>query len=313
MHSWNIEKLYETMVQGHKVPLPTRLKVINEQSDSPSEGLIEDRTRKALDLGEDEKIPTCNTPLKLGDDFNLDGEDERIWRRLYSILPLRKGSDSPSAGAGKGEIATYWAFKYNVNKHNVIDSRKGENPDLTINGVGCEIKSYTTNDIALGKWYGDTENVNLLNKLFGLLALFSELDADNTIKTNTGNFKARDVVTAFNIMSTFEETESLKNINLFKPLYAHINSIYSKLDLPKNTSAEAGAAKLIRRVLYNKLYKKPRMEKERGYILNVSERGVGKFYLINDDTVKKIDDERILDGVSVKQAELTLNFKTLFG
>ena len=35
-----------------------------------------ERIRKALDLKKDEKIPTCNTPLSLGDDFNLGGEDE---------------------------------------------------------------------------------------------------------------------------------------------------------------------------------------------------------------------------------------------
>lgn len=316
MHSWNIEKLYETMVKGHKVPLPTRLKVINEQSDSPPEGSFEARIRTALNLKQDEKIPTCNTPLRLNGNFELSGEDKNNWVKLFSIVPFKKDSQIPSGGAGKGEIAIYWAFKYNVNNHTAIYSGGGENPDLTIDNVGCEIKSYDNDAIALGKWFGDTINVNLLNKLFGLLALFSELDEHKPIKTNTGNFKARDVVTAFNIMSTFfKETESLKNIPLFKPLYARIESVYSKkeLDLPKNTSAEAGAAKLIRRVLYNKLLKKPRMSNEKGYILNVSANGVGKFYLIDDDTVKKIDDEKILEGVSVKQAELTLNLKILFG
>jgi len=313
MHCWNIEKLYETMVQGHKVPLPTRLRVINEQSDSLTEGLIEDRIRKALDLEKDEKIPTCNTTLSLGDDFNLVGEDEKIWVQLYSTLPLKKDSEIPTAGAGKGEVATYWAFKYNVNKHNVIASGKGEDPDLTINGIGCEIKSYTTADITLGKWRSDYENVNLLNKLFGLLALFSEFDDKYLSTKNTGDFKAQDIVSAFHIMATFEENEALRDMDMFKPLYARIDSVYSKLDLPKNTSAKAGATKLIRKVLSNKLYKKPRMSKEKGYVLNVSEKGVGKFYLINNDTVNNIDDERILNGVKVKSSELVINFQELFG
>jgi hypothetical protein len=72
-------------------------KTINEaQSD------YDQRIRKTLGLKEGEKIPTCKTPLTLGTDFNLEGEDEENWSKLYPILPLKKGSDIPTAGAGKG-------------------------------------------------------------------------------------------------------------------------------------------------------------------------------------------------------------------
>ena len=54
------------------------------------------RIYKALGLKEGDKIPTCNTPLKLGEDFNLGGEDEEIWKKLYPILPLKKDSDFPT-------------------------------------------------------------------------------------------------------------------------------------------------------------------------------------------------------------------------
>ena len=146
-------------------------KNINEaQSD------YDQRIRKALGLQENESIPTCKTSLTLGTDFNLEGEDEGIWSKLYPILPLKKDSDVPTAGAGKGEIATYWAFEYNAKPHTVTDSRKGEDPDLTIDGYGCEIKSYDTSNITLGKFANDKENVALLNKVFGILTLFSEFD-----------------------------------------------------------------------------------------------------------------------------------------
>jgi hypothetical protein len=48
------------------------------------------RIRKALNLKEGEKIPTCNTPLSLGDDFNLGGEDEKLWVKIILNSPTKK-------------------------------------------------------------------------------------------------------------------------------------------------------------------------------------------------------------------------------
>ena len=271
------------------------------------------RIRKALDLKKDEKIPTCNTPLSLGDDFNLGGEDEEIWKRLYSILPLKKDSEIPTAGAGKGEIATYWAFEYNINRHNVTDSRNGEDPDLTIDGIGCEIKSYDTSNITLGKFARDKENVKLLNKVISLLTLFSKFDAESEITVNAGNFKARDIIPAFDIMAMFEKNKQLRDIDAFEPLYDSIDALYSRLELAPTASPQEGAAKLLKQILKTKLLKKPRMGKDIGYVLNVSENGQGKFYLMNDAVVDALDAERILNGVYVSSSELGMNFKNLFG
>jgi hypothetical protein len=270
------------------------------------------RIRKALGLKEDENIPTCKTPLTLGTPFNLEGEDEINWSKLYPILPLKKGSDVPTAGAGKGEVATYWAFEYNVKSHTVTDSRKGEDPDLTIDGYGCEIKSYDTSNITLGKFANDKENVALLNKIFGILTLFSEFNEESQITVNPGNFKAKDIVPAFSIMASFEKNKALRDVDMFKPLYSRIDSLYDKLELSSEATDKEGAAKLLKRILSNKLSKKPRMGKEVGYILNVNEKGQGKFYTINNDTVDNIDDERILDGVYVSSSELGMNFPKLF-
>ena len=272
----------------------------------------DNRIRKALGLQENEKIPTCQTPLSLGTDFSLGGKDKEIWSTLYPILPLKKDSEIPTAGAGKGEIATYWAFEYNVKKHTVVDSRKGEDPDLTIDGFGCEIKSYDTSNITLGKFANDKENVALLNKVFGILTLFSEFDETKQITINPGNFKAKDIVPAFAIMASFEKNKALRDVEMFKPLYSRIDSLYAKLGLSSDATADEGAAKLLKRILKTKLLKKPRMGKEVGFILNVSETGQGKFYTINDAIVDAIDDERILNGVYVSSSELGMNFPKLF-
>ncbi len=270
------------------------------------------RIYKALDLKEGDKIPTCNTPLNLGEDFNLGGEDEKIWRKLYSILPLKKDSDVPTAGAGKGEIATYWAFEYNVNKHNVTDSRKGEDPDLTIDGYGVEIKSYDTSNITLGKFAGDKANVALLNNVIAILTLFSRFDEESDVTINAGNFKGRDILPAFEIMSMFEKNKQLRDIDAFEPLYKRIDTLYSRLDLEPSASPQEGAGKLLKQILKTKLLKKPRMGKEVGYVLNVSENGQGKFYIIDDAAVDAIEASKILDGVYVSSSELGINFNKLF-
>ena len=271
------------------------------------------RIYKALGLKEGDKIPTCNTPLKLGEDFNLSGEDEEIWKTLYPILPLKKDSDVPTAGAGKGEIATYWAFEYNVNKHNVTDSRKGEDPDLTIDGYGVEIKSYDTSNITLGKFAGDKANIALLNSVIAILTLFSKFDEESDITINAGNFKGSDILPAFEIMSMFEKNKQLRDIDTFEPLYKRIDALYSRLDLSPTASPQEGAGKLLKQILKTKLLKKPRMGKEVGYVLNVSENGQGKFYTINDAVVDNIDSGKILNGVYVSSSELGMNFNKLFG
>ena len=84
------------------------------------------RIRQVLGLDKDQSIPQCKTPLKVGKNFQLKGECSEIWDKLYSILPLKKDSNIPSAGAGKGEVSTYWAFQYNsVKPHEVEGAPKG--------------------------------------------------------------------------------------------------------------------------------------------------------------------------------------------
>ena len=113
-------------------------------------------------------------------------------------------------------------------------------------------------------------------------------------------------------MANFEKNKSLRDEDMFKPLYSRIDSLYAKLGLSSDATAEEGAAKLLKRVLKTKLFKKPRMGKETGYILNVNEAGQGKFYLINDAVVDAIDVESILNGVYVSSSELGMNFSKLF-
>lgn len=259
-------------------------------------------------LGVDE-IPTCKTRLQVGIDFNLSGEDEKIWKQLYPILPLKKGSDVPTAGAGKGEIATYWAYQYNERSIEAQDARQSEDPDLIIGGYGVEVKSYDANIITLGKFGRDKASIELLNQIFGTLALFTE---DN-IQGNTGNFRTSVVLEGFKVLEELIKDKSLQDLAVTKPFFTKIINLYSSLGLERGASAEEATSTLLKRMLWTKLAKKPNLGKDIGFILNVSEDGKGKFYKITEDIVKNIPSERVIDnGIFVKSSEIQMNFPKLF-
>jgi len=63
----------------------------------------DDVIKKALGV---EEIPTCKTPLTLGQNFNLNGEDQKIFDELFAEKPLAARTNKRSGGAGNGEIST---------------------------------------------------------------------------------------------------------------------------------------------------------------------------------------------------------------
>jgi len=259
-------------------------------------------------LGVDE-IPRCKTPVQVGRDFNLAGEDEKIWKELYPVLPLKKGRDVPTAGAGKGEIAAYWAYQYNEKPIEAQDARQSEDPDLIIGGYGVEVKSYDANVITLGKFGRDKASIELLNQIFGTLALFTE---DN-IQGNTGNFKTSIVLAGFKVLEELIKDKSLQDLPVTKPFFSKITNLYISLGLELGASAEEATSKLLKRMLWTKLSKKPNLGKDVGFILNVSEDGKGKYYKITEEIVNNIPSERVLDnGIFVKSSEIQMNFPKLF-
>jgi hypothetical protein len=279
---------------------------INEQQTE-----YDDRIKSVLNVNE---IPTCNTPLTVGQDFNLRGPDEELWEKLYPILPFKAGTNIPTAGAGKGEIATYWAYQYNTNKHEVLDGRGGEDPDLIIDGIGVEMKSYDkTATITLGKFGKDKDTINLLNQIFGVMNLFKKIDPNVKVTANTGNFTAQDALEAFILMQELLSNDGLRELEVMQPLFQRIDNIYDVLNIEDEISPMRGTAKLLKKLLGTKLRKKPMLGKEIGYILNVDNLGKGKFYEISDKTIQAINDDDVLNnGVSVRSSEIQMNFNKLF-
>lgn len=292
--------------------LTEKITVLNEQQVE-----YDKRIKNALKLTDEEEIPVCNAKLKIGDNFTLTGKDQKIWEELYSVKPLRADQKAPSSGAGFGEISTYWAYQYNANESfEVIDSRKGEDPDLSINNIGVELKAYESKGaMTLGKFSRDEESNTLLNRVFGVMSLFKEASPDVKIKpAGPGKFSSTDMLEAFIITHSLLGNDDLRKVSLMDVFYKKIDDLYDQLNIEDEISPQKATANLLRKVLTTKLRKKPMLGNDIGYILNVTSNGKGFYQEISEKTITAISDDSLLNGgVSVASSEIKMNFNKLFG
>ena len=185
----------------------------------------------------------------------------------------------------------------------------GENPDLIIDGIGVEVKAYDTKTITLGKFGTDKETISLLNKVFGTLSLFNE----KATQANTGNFKPQDLLSGFKIIFEIYSNDDLRKLDITKPFFSKIDTLYKALGLGSNPTPEEATVALLRKLLWTKLIKKPNMNQEVGYILNVNYIGKGDYTKITSDIISQIPDENLLsNGITVKSSEISMNFNQLF-
>lgn len=287
--------------------------IIKEQQDE-----YDDRIKDALKV---DVIPLCNTPLELGKDFNLNGEDQEIWKKLFGVKPLATRTGKQTAGAGNGEVSTYWAFQYNKNnKFEVEDKRDKDNPDLIINGLGVEIKDYGSKMITLGKFFSDKKSYGLLSNLFGFKSLLSALGGEfpKESASNPGTFKTKELIDASKIMMDFKKQDQLREIakeydfDLVLSMFNRIDIILETLELKGNASPEDVASSILRVMISTKLKKKPMLQKEKGYILNVNVTGLGDFVEITDEKIKSLDNKKLIDNIAVASSEMKMNFDDLF-
>jgi len=259
-----------------------------------------------------EEIPQVQDSYELGKDTNVNGEDAKIFKALYSVIPPKKGKEIDTAGSkgtGNGEISMYWLFNYQPG-HTAQGTQGGGKPDLNIDGVGVEVKAYDSSRITLGRFASDKANINLLNTLFGLDALVSTIDKTEgkDKKASSLNFSRSDISRAFNTLQDFSGNADLRELATKYPL---INSIYSKVDdliqqlgLQSNFTAADAAGTLLKRILITKFKEKPGFG---GYIVNISENGDLKYTQITEDKVRKIDNEKVLENTFINQGSIIIN------
>jgi hypothetical protein len=263
-----------------------------------------------------EEIPQVQGSYELGNNVNISGEDANTFKKLYNVSPPKKGKDIDSAGSkgtGNGEISLYWLFAHQPN-HSARGTQGGGKPDLEIDGKGVEVKSYDSPRIGLGRFGSDKDNIDLLNTLFGLDSLVSNLEGvKNDKKASSLNFSKVDIVRAFNTLQDFSNNEDLRDLSTKYPL---INSIYSKvdnlitqLDISSPFTSEEASSNLIKRILIKKFSEKPRFG---GYIANVSENGSINYIEITEEKIKSLDNTKVLENTFINQGSIIINAEELF-
>jgi len=279
----------------------------------------DDRIKDALGV---DQIPICQTPLELGKDFNLSGKDGEIWKKLFGVKPIAARTGKQTAGSGNGEVSTYWAFQYNkTGKFQVEDRRGADNPDLVINNLGVEIKDYGSKMITLGKFFGDKKSYGLLSNLFGFKSLLEAVKDGKFPEesaANPGTFKSSELVDASRLMLDFYKETKLKEfatkyqfeiiLNLFK----RVEAILQELGLSGSASPEDVASGILKVMIKTKLNKKPMLQQDRGYVLNVNVNGLGDFVEVTNEKIDSLDNEAILNNIAVAASEMKMNFDALF-
>jgi len=279
----------------------------------------DDRIKDALGV---DQIPICQTPLELGKDFNLSGKDGEIWKKLFGVKPIAARTGKQTAGSGNGEVSTYWAFQYNkTGKFQVEDRRGADNPDLVINNLGVEIKDYGSKMITLGKFFGDKKSYGLLSNLFGFKSLLEAVKDGKFPEesaANPGTFKSSELVDVSRLMLDFYKETKLKEfatkyqfeiiLNLFK----RVEAILQELGLSGSASPEDVASGILKVMIKTKLNKKPMLQQDRGYVLNVNVNGLGDFVEVTNEKIDSLDNEAILNNIAVAASEMKMNFDALF-
>ena len=259
-----------------------------------------------------EDIPQVQGKYTLGTDVNINGEDAKTFKSLYSVSPPKKGKDVDTAGSkgtGNGEIAMYWLFAHQPG-HTAQGTQGGGKPDLEIDGKGVEVKAYDSNRITLGRFGSDKANIDLLNTLFGLDALVSTIEktSDKDRRASSLNFSKSDITRAFNTLQDFSNNQDLRELS---SKYALIGNIYSKIDdlnnqlgLQQGAKAEDYAGALVKRILLRKFGEKPGFG---GYIVNVNESGNLKYIQITEEKIKQLSSEDVLENTFMNQGSIIIN------
>jgi hypothetical protein len=319
-YSYKFDKGYPDMNNNQDVLLLNNLinEIINEKPSLIKENSeVYDKTIKRA-LGVD-TIPTSKQKYafngKGGATFSIQvaESDKEVWDKLFNVAPPKKGEEEgETKGVGNGELALYWLYNYSKSGISVEEGREGDDPDLFFNGVGVEVKAYSshTGKIGLGRFGADKENLALLSVIFGINALSKALGGGETLKTvNPTNFTGTDLVPAFTQVLDLEKIDDLPGLAarypIFKTLKDNIDTLNTQLSNPDTPETAAKAMAL--KMLTSKLGRKPG---NGGYLANVLKNGDVKFFAINLNKVE--GSEALLSDFAVKQSAIYVNFDKLF-
>ena len=258
-------------------------------------------------------LPVPQGDYELGVNVNVNGEDASIFKQLYPIAPSKKDStdDIGSKGSGHGEVALYWLLS---KKYNVQDNRKGGAADLLVDGIGVEVKAYDSNAMSLGRFGSDTDNIKLLNTIFGLYTLITTLEDKKTDKNkvNSLNFNSKTLSTAFKEVANFSKEEALRKLDypLIKNIYDNIDNLLKTLEIESHDfDSEVATANLLKKLLLKKAKDKPGYG---GYIVNVDINGKIEYHHVTEAKINSLEPQQINKYVSANGGALNIFPNELF-
>lgn len=308
--SWKFPKGYPDMESEADRKLLFELFEAEAQQQKPK-NLYDKIIAKTLTGNEDGEIPQPSKIYQIGQNVNLTGADEDVFRKLYPIAPPKVGKEigtAGSKGSGYGEIAMHWLLSRG---HTVSDTRGLDKPDLTVDGnIGLEVKAYEEVRMTLGRYGSDQDNINILAVVFGVSTLVSTFEGKKRT-ASTMTFNTSELQGAFKHLSDFDKSdlrEASKDYPILQNIYDNIDYVKQQLNVDEITP-EHGTAEMIRRLLLTKFAKKPGIG---GYMVNVNEGGSIKYTQITQELINSLSDKQLLTGVSTNQGAIIIDTSILF-
>ena len=275
--------------------------------------------RKHLGLSNDEPIPKSKNsypfPGSGGSTFNIQvkPDDMKYWKEFWPLTPPKEGqTEGGTKAVGNGEISLYWLYQHSNSSVDVKDTRGSDNPDLTFDGVGVEVKAYPKHNgkHGLGRFGQDREQLKMLGVIFGINSLSKQFKGAsegknvNPLTWDGGNLKdAMEEVIKF----TNVDLEQLAGIyDIFSQIKSNIDFLEERLGEFK--TAEEGARKMSLEFVKPKIARKPG---DGGFLANVLENGNCRFWQI--DYSKVVNNEDSLNHIKATQGSMQVDFERLFG
>ena len=280
--------------------------------------------RRHLGLNNDQPIPKSKNkypfPGSGGATFNIQvkGDDLKYWKDFWELTPPKEGkTEGGTKGVGNGEISLYWLYQHSESGIDVKDTRGADNPDLTFDGLGVEVKAYPKHSgkHGLGRFGQDTEQLKMLGVIFGINALSKQFEgvpegggrAPKDINPLTWDGKNLKAAMEEVIKFTDIDLDQLSEIyEIFKDIKNNLNFLDSRLG--SYSTAEEGARKMALEFIRPKIERKPGPG---GFLANVLINGDCRFWQI--DYQKVLDNEDSLNYIKASQGAMQVDFEALFG
>lgn len=254
-------------------------------------------------------------PLPNGRTFEINitnSADKKVFESLFEV--------KPGAGVGNGEVSLYWLFG---GPPVVSEERTGASADLTINGYGCEVKSYSKHDskITLGKFKELRESRQIISRVFGILNLTKSFDknSETSFYTET-KFNAADLKEGFDTLlelkrSVFDNPDLqqiLSQVSAFRQMKKEIEWVLKTFE-GKDTSEDLAKA-CMAKVLSEKLRIKPGFG---GYMINClkgNPTDIKAFYIPTnaEEILRETDFATLNSNTVVNSGEIAINYSKLF-